>query len=97
MDVLEDIYSFSHELQVLWDINENLFLTTGAYYFKSSRNQDYGLHDRASQGRIQNAANYGQLGAFLAALGILTTPLNMQSPPMDTLTIGHVARRHLWG
>ena len=88
VDVLEDIYSFSHELQILWDVTDNLFLTTGAYYFKSSRNQDYGLHDRASQGRIQNAANYGQLGAFLPALGILTTPLNMQSPPMDRLLLG---------
>ncbi len=88
VDVLEDIYSFSHELQVLWDINENLFLTTGAYYFKSSRNQDYGLHDRASQGRIQNAASYGQLGPLLAAGGILTTPLNMQSAPLNTLLLG---------
>ena len=88
VDVLEDIYSYSHELQFLWDVNDNLFLTTGLYYFKSSRNQDYGLHDRASQGRIQNAANYGTLGAFLPSLGIVDAPLNMQSAPMNRLVLG---------
>ena len=89
VDVLEDIYSYSHELQFLWDVNDNFFLTTGLYYFKSSRNQDYGLHERASQGRIQNAANYDpNLAGLLGFAGVVSTPLNMQSAPMNRLVLG---------
>ena len=89
VDVLEDIYSYSHELQFLWDVTDDFFLTTGLYYFKSSRNQDYGLHDRASQGRIQNAANYNpNLAALLGFAGVVSTPLNLQSAPMNRLLLG---------
>ncbi len=86
--VLEDIYSYSHELQVLWDFSDQLFVTAGAYYFKSSRNQDFGFIDTASQGRIQQAANYGALGNFLPSLGVLTTPLDLESAPLNTLLLG---------
>jgi outer membrane receptor protein involved in Fe transport len=93
-DGFEAIYSYSHELQFLWDVNENLFVTAGAYYFKSSRNQELTLHSRASQGRIQNAASYGQLAGFFPALGIITEdptvggPLTMQSAPLNRLLLG---------
>lgn len=86
-DTLEDIYSYSHELQFLWDVTDNFFLTSGVYYFKSSRNQDFGFKDVASQGRIQNAANYGFLGGFLPALGIISDPITLQSPAENTLLL----------
>jgi len=89
--VLEDIYSYSHELQLLWDVNENLFLTTGLYYFKSSRLQDFTITDESSQGRIDQAANYGTLGAFLPALGISSTPVTLDTPAMNRQVLG------VWG
>ena len=87
--VLEDIYSYSHELQLLWDVNENLFLTSGLYYFKSSRLQDFTNTDEASQGRIQDPANYGPyLGALLPLLGVSTTPVTLDSPAMNSQVLG---------
>ena len=68
--VLEDIYSLSHELQMQWDVNENLFVTAGLYYFYSSRLQDFAFTDDASQGRIDQPANYGNLAPFLVGLGV---------------------------
>lgn len=67
--VLEDVYTYSHELQVLWDPSDQLQLTAGAYNFYSNRLQDFTITNTAAQGRVTRAANYGFLDAPFAAFG----------------------------
>lgn len=66
---LEDVWNASHEIQLLWDVTENFFLTSGLYYFASDREQDYSVQHTHSQSKIDQAANYGALGGILAAFG----------------------------
>ena len=67
--VLEDVYTYSHELQLLWDFGERLSVTAGAYNFYSNRLQDFTITNIAAQGRVTRAANYGFLDAPLPFLG----------------------------
>ena len=67
--VLEDVYTYSHELQLLWDVGESLELTAGVYNFYSNRLQDFTITNVAAQGRVTTAANYGFLDVPLAFLG----------------------------
>ena len=67
--VLEDVYTYSHELQLLWDVQEHLELTAGVYNFYSNRLQDYTITNTAAQGRVTNAASYGFLDAPLPVFG----------------------------
>ena len=69
LTVLEDVYTYSHELQLLWDVNDRLELTAGVYNFYSNRLQDYTITNIAAQGRITKAANYGFLDAPIGAFG----------------------------
>ena len=48
--VLEDVWNASHELQLLWDVSDNFFLTSGLYYFASDRKQDWTISHYNSQG-----------------------------------------------
>ena len=57
--VLEAVETYSHELQLLWQIGDNLQLTSGLYYFNSDRLQNYAFRDASNQGRYTRAANYG--------------------------------------
>ena len=57
--VYEEMHNFSHELQVLWNVGDNLEMTTGLYWFDSNRLQDFGFNNRRSQNRLQMAADYG--------------------------------------
>ena len=66
---LEDVWNASHEIQLLWNVSDNLFITSGLYYFASDRKQDYSIQHPNSQGKIDQAANYGALGGILAAFG----------------------------
>ena len=67
--VLEDVWNLSHELQLFWDVTDDIFLTTGVYFFASDRKQDFTINAYNSQGRVNKAANYGMLGTFLGFLG----------------------------
>ena len=67
--VLEAVETHSHELQLLWQIGDNLQMTSGLYYFNSERLQNYAFRDLASQGRYRNATSYGSLAPFVAFAG----------------------------
>ena len=69
LTVLEDVYTYSHELQLLWDVSDRLELTAGVYNFFSNRLQDYTITNIAAQGRVTRAANYGFLDAPLPVFG----------------------------
>jgi iron complex outermembrane recepter protein len=65
--VTESVETFSHELQLLWQLGDNLQVTSGLYYFHANRIQNYAFRDVESQGRFLNAANYGVFDPFLPA------------------------------
>ena len=71
--VLEAVETSSHELQLLWQIGENLEMTSGLYYFKSDRLQNFAFRDLHSQGRYTDAVNYGNVLPFVT--GTLANPL----------------------
>ena len=62
--VLEAVETFSHELQLLWQIGDNLQMTSGIYYFNSDRLQNFAFRDTASQGKYTNPAIYGGMAGF---------------------------------
>ena len=43
--VLEDVETSSHELQLLWQVGDNLEMTSGIYFFKSKRLQNFAFRD----------------------------------------------------
>jgi len=63
--VLESVETYSHELQLLWQLGDALQLTSGAYYFNSDRLQNFSFNDVLNQGRYTNPANYGFYDAFV--------------------------------
>lgn len=65
--VLEAVETYSHELQLLWEIGDNLQMTSGLYYFHSGRLQNYAFRDVENQGRFVNPAFYGAFDPFLPA------------------------------
>jgi outer membrane receptor protein involved in Fe transport len=67
--VLEAVETHSHELQLLWQIGDDLQLTSGLYFFNSERLQNYAFKDLASQGRFTQPVNYGTFGAFIPFAG----------------------------
>ncbi len=64
----ESARGFSHELQLLWNIGDNLSLTSGAYMFFSHRNQNWGMVNDTAQGRIVNPVNYGYLEDWISGI-----------------------------
>lgn len=62
--VLEAVETRSHELQLLWQIGDDLQMTSGLYFFNSERLQNYAFKDLASQGRYTRPANYGSMAPF---------------------------------
>ncbi len=60
--VIEQVESWSHELRVFWDLGDRFTATSGVYQFWESRDQWYGIRERAGQGRARNAAHYGPEG-----------------------------------
>ncbi len=64
--VLEAVETFSHELQLLWQIGEKLQMTSGIYYFDSNRLQNYAFRDLESQGRNLRPTVYGGALGFAA-------------------------------
>lgn len=68
--VLEDVRNVSHELQLFWDVTDDIFVTSGLYYYEVDRLQDYTINAYSSQNRVNKAADYGPLlGGLLGALG----------------------------
>ncbi|MCR9259608.1 MAG: TonB-dependent receptor [Pseudomonadaceae bacterium] len=65
--VTESVETYSHELQLLWQLGDKLQVTSGLYYFHANRVQNYAFRDRESQGRFLNAANYGVFDPLLPA------------------------------
>lgn len=57
--VIEDVDSWSHELRVFWSIGDRWTATSGIYNFQEDRSQWYGIRERAAQGRVINAVDYG--------------------------------------
>lgn len=66
--VLEAVETYSHELQLLWQIGDSLQMTSGLYYFHSARLQNYAFRDLESQGRYTDQVNYGLLAGTVNAL-----------------------------
>ena len=60
--VIEQVESWSHELRVFWELGDRFTATSGVYQFWESRDQWYGIRERAGQGRARNAALYGPEG-----------------------------------
>ena len=92
--VIEDVHTYSHEIQLLWNLTDDIEVTSGIYNFYSNRFQDYSLTDSAGQGRITDATNYGLLGTFLfggpTAPG-LGTPVSLGTAPLGTSVSGAYA------
>ncbi|XOV86830.1 MAG: TonB-dependent receptor [Pseudomonadota bacterium] len=65
--VLEPVQNRSHELQLNWGIGDNFTATSGIYYFKESRDQEYSLTN-SKQERYTNAFNYGALAPWITWL-----------------------------
>ncbi len=66
--VIQDTETQSHELQLLWQIGDNLEMTSGLYYFDQTLRQRYNTNDDGAQGRFTDATDYGLLergGPFL--------------------------------
>ncbi|NOX51832.1 MAG: TonB-dependent receptor [Gammaproteobacteria bacterium] len=64
----ENVHTFSNELQLLWQIGDNLSLTSGIYQFYSNRNQYFALAND-SDPRITNAVDYGGFASFVDFAG----------------------------
>ncbi|MGE0621324.1 MAG: TonB-dependent receptor [Pseudomonadales bacterium] len=64
--VKESVETFSNELQLLWQIGDNLQLTSGVYQFQSKRRQRYSVNNDTNQGRWTDPVNYGFMVGFLA-------------------------------
>ncbi len=60
--VVEQVESHSHELRIFWQWGSRFTATSGIYQFWESRDQWYGIRERAAQGRVRNAAIYGPEG-----------------------------------
>ena len=60
--VIAQTESRSHELRLFWQVGENWTATSGIYTFWESRDQWYGIRERAAQGRAINPAIYGPEG-----------------------------------
>ncbi len=65
--VLEDVWSYSHELQLQWSVGERFTATSGVFQFTEKRNQDYSLRNNTP--RYTLPAAYGDLDAPSAILG----------------------------
>jgi len=70
--VAEEIYSYSHELTLIWDVNEDLNITAGLYNFYSNRLQDFSFQNRFNQGRLGQPQDLGLLDVPNLTLGGLT-------------------------
>ena len=57
--VLEDVWSYSHELRLLAEFADRVSLTAGVFFFNESRKQDYSLTNNTL--RFTQAADYGDL------------------------------------
>ena len=94
---LEDVWSASHELQLFWDATDDLFVTTGVYFFASDRKQDYTINAFNSQGRVNKAADYGSgfgsMGFFLGLMGDAYTTGHLDLPD----AIENFTYYGLWG
>src|SRR5262249_9174752 len=81
--VLEEVYTYSHELQLFWDIGDSITTTTGLYYFRSGRDQRLDFFDPLVQGRFKNPAFYGAFAAFAP-----TPPVTFRSAPKGQFISG---------
>ncbi|XOV82474.1 MAG: TonB-dependent receptor [bacterium] len=88
--VTESVETFSHELQLLWQLGDKLQVTSGLYYFHANRVQNYAFRDLESQGRFVNPTNYGGMAGFTPF--ITTTPggahARRGSAPVGTQVLG---------
>ncbi len=83
--VKQSLENYSHEIQLLWDIGDNLEVTTGAYYFNQDLRQQYDTRDMASQGRFVRPAQYGLLQPIADGLG---APVGLGSAPQGQQVTG---------
>ncbi|MFT7652748.1 MAG: iron complex outermembrane receptor protein [Candidatus Azotimanducaceae bacterium] len=82
--VLESVETSSHELQLLWQVGDNLQMTSGLYMFDSNRLQNYAFRDRESLGRYVNPTNYNGFAPFVAFAGPDHTRRGAAAPGTST-------------
>ena len=88
--VLEAVETYSHELQLLWQLGDNLELTSGVYFFNSDRLQNFAFRDLHSQGRFVNPVNYGGMAGFLpfVTTGGALSHVRRGDAPVGTQVLG---------
>lgn len=89
--VTESVETFSHELQLLWQIGDKLQVTSGLYYFHANRVQNYAFRDRESQGRFLNSTIYGGMAGFTPFITNTAGQAHARrgAAPVGTQVIGH--------
>ncbi len=83
--VIQSLENWSLEGQLLWQIGDDLQITSGIYYFDQDLRQRYSVNDDAAQGRFVNATNYGGMAPFVAALGEMK---NLRDAPVGQGLLG---------
>lgn len=78
--VLEDVWSYSHELRILTEFADRVSLTAGIFFFNESRQQNYSLTNNTL--RFTQAADYGDLAIATP------TPPNLSLIGLDDVNFG---------
>ncbi len=58
-----DVWSWSHELRLFWELGDRWSATSGVYLFKEDRDQPYAHRNRLGKGYVNNQTSYGPAGA----------------------------------
>ena len=66
-----DVWNYSHEVQLLWALGDKFTATSGLYYFREQRNQDYSLSNTIP--RFTDPVDYGNLATRYGFLGGAST------------------------
>ena len=70
--VTEDVDSWSHELQLFWQLGDSITGTSGIYAFSEDRMQHYGIRNRYNQGRNIDPANYGTFNTVFGPMDVFS-------------------------
>ena len=69
--VLEDVHMKTHEININWQIGDDVLLTSGIFFMDENRQQNYSIRNNVA--RYKNAATYGAYDIPQAFLGGVST------------------------